>query len=165
MDGIPNAFSTLGNAELLDPNIDVFWAPEALPNKLLELVVVAGVLVALPNVGAAPYGGGGGRPEFVCPNVGVGDENAPNPAVVGVPNCSGFVSIAGLLLVVNVNAPCVVVAVIAFVFAFAFAVLIFPNNGVALVEVAADPNVNTGVLVDVAFPNWKALVSRKIKRK
>lgn len=161
---MPNVFSILGSADgvvLLDPNIDVFCAPEALPNKLVvELVVVAAVFVTLPNVDVCPYGGGGGRAEFVCPNAGAGDENAPKPAdcVVCVPNCSGFVSIAGLLAV-NVNALCVVAVV------FVLAVLIFPNNGVALVVVAADPNVNTGGLVDVAFPNWKALVSRRIKRK
>lgn len=157
----------------MDPNIDVFCGVEALPNKLVELVVVAGVFVRLPNVGVCPYGGGGA--EFAWPNAGVGDENAPKPVgcvvgAVGVPNCKGFVSTAGLLAV-NVN--CVVVAV----FAVVFAVLIFPksgvapaavtadpNNGVALVVVAAEPNDITGTLVDVEFPNWKALVSRRINR-
>lgn len=140
--------------------MDVFCGVEALPNKLVELVVVAGVFVRLPNVGVVcPYGGGGA--EFAWPNAGVGDEKAPKPVdcvvvVGGVPNCSGFVSIAGLLAV-NVNALCAVVVI--FVFVFVFAVLIPPNSGVALVVVAADPKVSTGVLFGVEFPNWKALVS------
>lgn len=166
MDGIPNEFSIFGNADgvlLLDccPKIDVLCGFEALPNKLGVLAVVVGVLVMLPNVGVWPYGGGAA--EFAWPNVGVGDENAPKPAdcvvvAVGVPNC-GFVSVAGLLGV-NENVPGVVAG------AFVFVVFI-PNNGIALAVVvvaAAAPNVINGVLVDVVFPNWKALVSGKINK-
>lgn len=86
---------------------------------------------------------------------------------VGVPNCNGFVSTVGLFGV-NVNVLCVVAVVFVFVFVFVFAVLILPNNGVApaVVEaVDAAPNDNNGALFDVGFPNWKALVSRKINQK
>lgn len=105
--------------------------------------------------------------------MGVGDENAPKPidcadvvVAVGVPNCNGFVSIAGLLGV-NVNVLCVVPVVFAFV--LVFAVLIPPpNNGVtveAVVVAAVEPNVNNGAFVDAGVPNWKALVSGKTNRK
>lgn len=79
-----------------------------------------------------------------------------------MPNCNGFVSVAGLLGV-NVN-----VLGVAAVFTFAFAVFILPNIGIALavvvVAAAVEPNVIIGVFVDVVFPNWKALVSGKINK-
>lgn len=87
-------------------NTLVFCGLEALPKKLVDLVVFANAFEILPNVGVCLYAGG--RAKFTWPNTGVGDENAPEPVdcvivVVGgvggggVPNCSGFVSRAGLL--------------------------------------------------------------------
>lgn len=82
-----------------------------------------------------------------------------------MPNCNGFVSVAGLL---GVNVNVLGVHAVAAMFTFAFAVFILPNIGIALavvvVAAAVEPNVIIGVFVDVVFPNWKALVSGKINK-